>query len=792
MKNVLVLSFLLVVMSAWCDSSFTILKNGNVAPICVDADAAPVLHEAARMLAEDIEAIGGVRPAIVHAVSAKPAIYLGQVGKSALIQQLAGRETLPVKQLTGGWERFLHARVNGSVVVMGSDPRGTAYGTLELSRMLGISPWIWWADLPPEPRTEIELSVSDKVFAGPAVQYRGIFINDEDNHLRPWACNYFNEEHLGPKAYEKIYELMLRLRANYLWPAMHNRTNSRIWGQLPHKTFPFHYVEGNREMANRFGIIIGSSHHEPLHRNTLHEWGDENGREKYGYYANKELFLEWLKKRVVEAKECDNIFTLAMRGSGDSGIKVPDGVDVIDVINEGILAQRQILADVFKKPAQEIPQIFVPYSEVLKQFNEGLIIPEDVTLVWPDNNSGTMRQYPDADQQARSGGNGVYYHFQHLGPGISGRTTWLNSTPLDLIAKEHHAALQAKTDKLWVVNVGDIKHAEKELEFYMDLAWDPAPWTEETAMSYYQAWAARTFEADSAAEIASIQSDFIDLIRFCRAEYIDADKYQFERDEEIQRTEKWQELISRTDAVSARLPARLQDAYFHLIAYPVKACAGLHSSRYLAKRSRELSEQGSPEANELARKAYAQFMVAQQMADYFNNDLQNGKWYKMTAIANYIPFRPPVVGWRYEIEPKLPKLSLSTARIEAPMQLVDGALSGPTEQPRYAPGEGGSASWTFTSNVEGFIALDLFVDCPSVLNDSLYVTLNGQRTTVEWLLNAVEPGMRDSKALNRQKGPLWQTVLLLDLKKGRNTLTLATCEPVRILDLKLSRLSNPD
>ncbi len=302
---------LLVLSVSVMAEEISLVREKQTCAIYVDKDANQTVQVAAELLAGDIERVSNRKPAITHEFAgSETVIVIGEIGKCPLLKSLASKHSVSVDEITGTWERYLHATVldpapgvKKALIVAGSDRRGTAYGALEISRMIGVSPWYWWADVTPPKQSELVLCIPDKVSPGPAVKYRGIFINDEDVCLVPWACNYFDENTLGPKAYEQIFELMLRLRANYIWPGMHNYFGRAwLWEPLPRNNEPFHYVHGNREMADKYGIIVGSSHCEPLHRNPMYEWGAEHPGEKYGYHENTPLFLGWLKTRVLEAK----------------------------------------------------------------------------------------------------------------------------------------------------------------------------------------------------------------------------------------------------------------------------------------------------------------------------------------------------------------------------------------------------------------------------------------------------------------------------------------------------------
>ena len=398
-------------------TDFELVAADSGAAVCYDAGDAAVVETAAGLFAADVARVTGREIPVVAGqelpAKTRYAVIVGTIGQSRWIDELTAAKKIDVSAIEGGWERYAirlverpgHG-VRKALVIAGSDRRGTAYGLLSVSRAIGVSPWYWWADAPVRHRDRLTLRVGDFTSESPSVKYRGIFINDEDWGLDPWGTRYEGSGvagELGPKTYSRVFELLLRLRANTLWPAMHA------------STVAFYKVPGNREAAERYGIVVGTSHCEPMMRNNVGEW-DEARYGAYNFVTNRAGVLRYWRERVLEVAADENIFTLGMRGIHDGEMAGAVTLDEQTALtNEVIRAQRQMLSAELHRPVDGIPQTFVPYKEVLDIYDNGVELPEDVTLMWCDDNYGYITRLSNAAEQARSGGAGVYYHVSYYG-----------------------------------------------------------------------------------------------------------------------------------------------------------------------------------------------------------------------------------------------------------------------------------------------------------------------------------------------------------------------------------------
>ena len=577
----LLTSLLLLALSSAAQASLDVSTRATAGSLPLDGavivaspNADPLEAFVAQDLADDLQRLG-LRTGKKGPVQ----IWVGTVGRHAQIDTLAGQ--LDLGKLKGCWECFQIALlrdpapgVKQALVIAGADRRGTAYGVYTLSQALGVSPWVWWADLTPARRGPLHVSLSESVQDGPAVKYRGLFINDEDWGLQPWAANTFEPEarNIGPRTYEQVFRLLLRLKANTLWPAMHQV--SRAFNDNPR----------NAELAQRYGIVMGSSHAEPMLRNNVSEW--KAPHEQYNYATNAEQVRAYWAERLKANGRYENLYTLGMRGIHDSGMQGGGTVAEKQALLNRLLAdQRELIRQHVGDPAQT-PQVFVPYKEVLPLL-PGLALPDDVTLVWPDDNFGYLRQFPDAAQAKRSGGSGVYYHLSYLGAPLS--YLWLDTTPPALVAEEMGRAFDAGVQRLWVVNAGDIKPHEVNLSHWFDLAWNPAAVRAQGQQAYLRGLGQRLFGIDEiGAEIAAIWDGHYRVNFERRPEHL-----QFHLPGERmkrsgmalpavqQRLSRFAALLAAVDAVRPRIAAAQRQAFLHLVEYPLRASA-LANERFFA------------------------------------------------------------------------------------------------------------------------------------------------------------------------------------------------------------------
>ena len=499
------------------------------------------------------------------------------------------------------------------IIVEGNNGRGMAYGLLELSRMAGVSPWIWWGDVIPEKKDSLVIDGHFMTEQQPSVAYRGIFINDEDWSIRRWS-----KDNMGPQTYKRLFELMLRLRANMLWPAMHEGTPG------------FFTVKGNKEMADSFGIVIGTSHCEPLLRNNVAEWNSKE-RGPYNYITNSEQVRQYWTERLKQVRGSEVYFTLGMRGIHDGSMEgVSTKEEKLRGLQQVIDDQRQLLRKYYHKKVEQVPQVFIPYKEVLEIMESGLQVPDDVTLMWCDDNYGYLTRLPDAEQQQRRGGGGVYYHLSYWGRPHD--YLWLTTTQPGLIYSEMKAAYDHNCRKLWIANIHDPKVAAYDLEFFMDMAWDINAIQPHTIAQHLENWLCTQFGAVVGKAIAPAMHEWYRLNAIRRPEFmgwtqveLDKNKYpggksiptatEFTQKEAYERIEAFARIEATVESCRPLVMEGRQDAYYSHVLYPVHAAAAM-TRKMLANE-----EEG--------RRAYNDI---QQLTEHYDT-INGGKWHGLMSSS---------------------------------------------------------------------------------------------------------------------------------------------------------------
>ena len=540
--------------------------------------ASPVVDIALQMFRGDMETVTGMEAHSRH--KAKIEIYQLDEVNAKTLKALSKMNVLTPRLMDTKDAFFLGER-DGKIIIVGNNGRGTAYGILELSRKAGVSPWVWWGDVVPEKKGSLTFGSEDETLQSPSVEYRGIFINDEDWSTLQWANKTVEPElpkgAIGPKTYKRIFQLLLRLRANALWPAMHEVTK------------PFFTIKGNREMADSCGIVIGSSHCEPILRSNTGEW-DKKKRGAYNFITNRSAVLDYWKERLVEVKGQEALFTIGMRGIHDGsmeGVKTAD--EKLRGLQSVIDSQRELIAKYYSKDVENVPQVFIPYKEVLQIYESGLRVPDDVTLMWCDDNYGYMTRLSDAEQQKRSGGAGVYYHLSYWGRPHD--YLWLTTTQPGLVYNELRLAYDMGAKKMWIINVHDPKVAAYQLSLAMDMAWDINSVTSTTLRSHLRSWLAQQFGQRTAGRIAPAMERFYQLCGMRKPEFMgwtqtELDKKKYPRgnslpkDTEFSETEFGGELeryLEDYDSICAIVDSegREDDAYFAHVTYPVHCAAAM-------------------------------------------------------------------------------------------------------------------------------------------------------------------------------------------------------------------------
>ena len=550
----------------------------------------------------------------------------------------------------------------GRIVVEGNGGRGTAYGLLELSRMAGVSPWVWWGDVVPERKDRLTIDSQFQTSQKPSVAYRGIFINDEDWSLRNWAWKNYEQNSqfgtMGPKTYKAIFQLLLRLRANAIWPAMHTGTPG------------FFTVPGNKEMADSCGILIGTSHCEPLLRNNVAEWNHAK-RGAYNYITNRDQVQKYWIERLQQVKGSEELFTIGMRGIHDGsmeGVKTKE--EKLNGLQQVIDDQRELIRKYYNKNVEQVPQVFIPYKEVLEIMEGGLRVPDDVTLMWCDDNYGYMTRLSDAGQQQRSGGGGVYYHLSYWGRPHD--YTWLTTTQPGLVYSEMKAAYDHNCRKLWIANVHDPKVAAYDLEFFLDMAWDINSIQPQTIRQHLERWLCTQFGEAAGQRLAPAMHEFYRLCAIRKPEFmgwtqVELDKKLYPRGRsqvidteftnefgnELDRYQACYAAIARIVAdVEPTIRPELCDAFFAHVKYPVMAAKAMADKMLYAQKARSKYLGQTDRAME-GREDYMLQNASASMAAYRTiqrltkqyNQMGNGKW---KGIMNMMPrdlnvFNPPIL-----------------------------------------------------------------------------------------------------------------------------------------------------
>jgi hypothetical protein len=630
------------VTTSYRAGDFKLAWEDSVADIYVSGAETPAVRNAATLLTEDVERVTGRKPALKNSVTglSSHAVIVGTIGKRQVIQDLVTAGKIDVSEVAGRWETFLIQvvtdplpGVNTGLVIAGSDRRGAIYGLFDVSENMGVSPWYWFADVHPQKQKALVVKKGTYRQGPPSVKYRGIFINDEMWGIRPWATKTLAPDEgqgLGPTTYRRIFELLLRLKANHIWPAMHRGT------------IPFNYYDDNKVVADEFAIVVGTSHIEPMLRNNIGgaEWDQEYPGEAWDYVNNKDHIYKYWEDRVKTNGMYDNVYTVGKRGKDDQA-----GSDITVPVLERIFAdQRKILSDWVSPDANQVPQVLIPYTEILGLYNQGLKVPDDVIICWPDDNWGNIRQLPDARERERSGGSGVYYHFQWL-QGASACYVWLHTTPRGITWQQMHMAYEYNAKDLWVVNVGDIKPGEIATEYFLRMGWDVDPWTNRNTREFLLEWATRDFGARFAAPIADIMEKHFELGYARRPEsmvqtagkntikwdWFSLDNYN---DEVQRRIDAYDELIARVDAVYTELPDELKDAFFQMVLYNVKG-AGLHNKKVLyAQKSNAYGAQKRASAAGYARLAQQALQELEAVIAHYNTGLLTvgDKWNHMASM----------------------------------------------------------------------------------------------------------------------------------------------------------------
>lgn len=616
------------------DNVFPLAGTSALAAVYYDPADELVVEKAAGLFADDVYQVTGKKIETVSSFpqSSENVVIAGTIGQNKLIDRLVKEKKIDVSRIKGGWEQYQIQLVEDpfpgtkkALIVAGSDRRGTAYGLFSISEIIGVSPWYWWADVPVKKKSELYLQVQTMASRTPSVRYRGIFINDEGWGLNPWASKTFDPElnDIGPKTYAKVCELLLRLKANYLSPAMHEVTGA------------FNKYPDNKLVADSFAIVMGSIHAEPLLFNNATEW-DKKTMGEWNYTTNKEGINKVLRKRVADNGRFENVYTLALRGIHDAvmagNLPMEERVKVLE---EALQDQRQILKDVLKKPIESVPQVFYPYKEVLDIYDNGLKVPDDVTIIWPDDAYGYMRRLSNPEEQKRSGRAGVYYHVSYWGP--PNHNLWTCTTPPVLMYEELSKAYHTTADRLWVVNVGDIKPAEYQITLFMDMAYDIEKFNFENINKHQVDFLCDAFGEHYRSDFKDILKEYYRLTFVRKPEYMERytdTEFSIQNyNEADRRLADYRKIAGKTETILNSLSEEYKPAFYQLLYYPVKGAALVDQMVLEGQKNRFYASMNLKAANVFKKNTKAYADTLQQITARYNS-LLNGKWKGMMALSN--------------------------------------------------------------------------------------------------------------------------------------------------------------
>ena len=621
---------------AWQPGTFTIGY--------ADAEHSCVKRAAANLLT-DLRTVTGMGSDQIK-VTDTPVILIGTVGTNPQIDQWVKQGEL--RDLKGKTEKYIIKTIGQQLVIAGSDKRGTVYGIYELSRQAGVSPWHYWADVPVEKHTSLYFKKGDYTDGEPAVRYRGLFLNDEAPCLTTWVKNTFGTDFGGHKFYEKVFELILRLKGNYLWPAM--------WGWAFYADDP-----ENLKTADAMGVMMGTSHHEPMARNHQEYARDRKGWGAWNYATNKANLDRFFREGIERMKGTDDIVTIGMRGDGDEAMGNGTDTKLLESIIDN---QRRIIKEVTKRPAKETPQIWALYKEVQDYYDAGLRVPDDVTILLCDDNWGNVRRLPTAEEQKRKGGWGLYYHVDYVG--APRNTKWINVTPIQNMWEQLTLAYDGGIQKLWILNVGDLKPMEYPIQLFMDMAWDPKKYDVDHLLDHTCDFCAESFGADQACEATQLLNLVSKYNGRITSEMLDAKTYT---------TQEFAQVVADYQALEARalrqfitLKPEARDAYRQIVLFPIQAMGNIYEMYYAQAMNHELAAKGDPDANCWAERCRKAFERDQQLNLQYNKEIAGGKWDGM-MIQKHISYKIWNDNYPADVCPDL---------IE-----VKPPVSGPTFSPRH-------------------------------------------------------------------------------------------------------------
>ncbi|MTK54332.1 glycosyl hydrolase 115 family protein [Paludibacter sp.] len=678
-------------------NDFTLSAAGKSTTLLINSKDYPGVIRALKDLKADIGKVTSVEPSIVYdkAPTQKELVIVGTIGKSPVIDQLVKRGKLDVKSIIGKWENFLIQVVNSplpgvdrALVIAGSDKRGTIFGIYDVSEQIGVSPWHFWADVPADHQEALYVKPIRNI-QGPSVKYRGVFINDEAPALTGWFKEKYgmakpsqnppvgkNVVNYGHEFYATVFELLLRLKANYLWPAM--------WSNAFNEDDP-----ENPRLADEFGIVMGTSHQEPMVR-SQQEWDRRYIRTlgNWDYTKHPDTLLNFWKEGIRRNKNFESIVTMGLRGANDSEMH-GSLKDNISMVEEIVRNQQKIISEEMNTSLEKVPQAWCLYKEIMEYYNNGMRVPDNITLLWADDNWGNIRRLPNDAERKRSGGAGIYYHFDYHGDPRS--YEWINTNPLPKIWDQMSLAKQYGADKIWIVNVGHLKGYELPMEYFMSLGWNTNRWNNSNINEFTRLWAAREFGPQYAVEIADILSKYGKYNGRRKPESLTASTYSLTNYNEFETVvSDYKNIQARAEVIYDKLPKDKRDAFFQIVLFPVKACA-IVNELYLSAAKNELyARQKRSTTNTMAAQTKLLFQADTTLMSYYNHMYANGNWnhFMDQTHLGYTDWMPPR------------KNSLGAIKL-AEIQVPDSALLG-------VGLEGTELSWPNSASKASLRQFDIF------------------------------------------------------------------------------------
>ncbi len=616
--------------------SFPIVQAGDAATLCVDAGDWPGVIRAVGDLQADIARVTNRKATISHDAGGLKgnAIIVGTIGKSRIIDDLVKAGKIDTRQINDKWESFFLQvvpsalpNVANALVIVGSDKRGTIYGIYDLSEQIGVSPWYWWADVPVQHKDALFVKAGKYEQGEPSVKYRGIFLNDEAPDLSGWIQAKFGNvpvstdppipggvANYNSKFYTKLFELILRIKGNYLWPAM--------WNNAFNEDDP-----NNPRLADEYGIVMGTSHQEPMLR-AQKEWDRRYQRTlgSWNYYKNPDVLEKFWRAGVRRNRNYESIITIGLRGANDTPM-IPGGTvaQSMELLEKIVEVQRKMIAEEVNPDVTKVPQLWCLYKEVQEYYEKGLRVPDDVTLLWAEDNWGDVRRLPTPEERKRSGGAGVYYHFDYVGGPRNYK--WVNTNPIPKICDQLTLAKEYGADRIWIVNVGHFKGLEFPIEYFMHLAWNTPRWTHRNINEYTRLWATREFGPTYAEAIAEIISRYTKYNGRRKPELLAPTTYSLTSYQEADTVvADFKTITARAEEMHAKLPENARDAFYELVLFPTKACAQVNELYVAAGKNALYASQGRATANDMADRVEQLFKADADLMTYFNKTFAGGKW----------------------------------------------------------------------------------------------------------------------------------------------------------------------